>query len=240
VKKDYPKRPGHRAPEGYDPGAYDRPSVACDCVIVSFIDCVLKVLLIERDRDPYAGYMALPGGFVEPGEPLENAAAREVREETGVERLKLIQVAAFGDPGRDPRTRVISIVYMALVRADRMRPRAGDEARRVGWANLRRPPELAFDHDLIIRNARERLKELLFLDSPRVMRLLPRHFPRHRFLRLCGEVMGRRYNDASFYRKMRKIPSLVPERSLPNGDRIYSFDRKAFTTGDFVELLTKD
>ncbi|MDW8145307.1 MAG: NUDIX hydrolase [Roseiflexaceae bacterium] len=116
--------------ETYDPSRYERPSVTVDVVIFTLIDRELHVLLVRRKRWPFEGYWAIPGGFVQMHELLEDAARRELEEETGVRDIYLEQLYTFGDPDRDPRTRVISVAYFALVRADRQRLRVSDESSR--------------------------------------------------------------------------------------------------------------
>jgi 8-oxo-dGTP diphosphatase len=137
---------------------YPRPAVAVDLVIISK-EKNRRVLLIRRKHDPFAGMWALPGGFVEMEESLEAAARRELKEETGVEAERLEQLYTFGDPGRDPRGRVISVVYLAIVDAAKLMPRAADDAAEVGWHPLSQPPPLAFDHAEILACARRRLEQ---------------------------------------------------------------------------------
>jgi 8-oxo-dGTP diphosphatase len=136
---------------------YPRPCVAADVVLVSR-DARPRVLLIQRKHDPFAGCWALPGGFINLDETLEESALRELREETGVDSAKLEFLDVFGDPGRDPRGRIISVVYLARVHAKQLNPAAADDAADVGWFSLSRPPELAFDHAKILAAARARLK----------------------------------------------------------------------------------
>lgn len=136
---------------------YPRPAVTVDLVIVSD-EKDPRVLLVRRKHDPFAGTWALPGGFLDMEESLEAAARRELREETGVEVERLEQLHTFGDPGRDPRGRTITVVYLAVVDATKLRPRADDDAAEVGWHPLREPPALAFDHADILTCARHRLE----------------------------------------------------------------------------------
>jgi 8-oxo-dGTP diphosphatase len=147
--------PARPAKYTYD---YPRPAVSVDVVIVSN-ESSPRVLLVRRKHDPFAGMWALPGGFIEMDESLEAAARRELYEETGVEAEELEQLHAFGDPGRDPRGRIITVVYLAIVDAARIKPRAADDAAEVGWHSLRQPPPLAFDHAEILAYARRRLDE---------------------------------------------------------------------------------
>lgn len=137
---------------------YPRPSVTVDIVIVTK-EPKARVLLIQRKKPPFEGAWALPGGFVDMEESLETAAKRELKEETGVDGGKLKQIATFGEPSRDPRGRVISVAYLAVVDPDKLAPRADDDAAEVGWFSLARPPKLAFDHKDILACARRYLKE---------------------------------------------------------------------------------
>src|SRR5689334_21559916 len=114
---------------------YPRPAVTVDIVVVTDEDKP-RVLLIRRKHDPYAGKWAIPGGFVDMDETLEDAARRELLEETGVRVKRMEQLSTFGDPGRDPRGRTISIVYLTRVRPQELRPKAADDAAEVGWHSL--------------------------------------------------------------------------------------------------------
>jgi 8-oxo-dGTP diphosphatase len=132
---------------------YPRPAVTVD-VVIATREPKPRVLLVRRKHEPFEGMWALPGGFVDMDEPLDDAARRELFEETGVQAKKLVQLHTFGDP----RGRTISVAYLALVDADRLAPRAGDDAAEVGWFWLHRPPTLAFDHKEILAVARAHLK----------------------------------------------------------------------------------
>jgi 8-oxo-dGTP diphosphatase len=138
----------------------ERPSVTVDIVLIALVDGQRSVLLVRRKNPPFAGSWALPGGFVEPHEPLEAAARRELYEETGVTLLSLEQLRAFGEPGRDPRGWTISIAFLAEVDEAALRswhPTAGSDAAEVAWFALDRLPPLAFDHQQILGHAAQRL-----------------------------------------------------------------------------------
>jgi 8-oxo-dGTP diphosphatase len=130
---------------------YPRPAVTVDVVLLTREERP-RVLLIRRKNEPYAGAWALPGGFIEMGETLEQSARRELREETGVEIAELVQLQTFGDPGRDPRGRTISVAFLA--RVDSVEAKAADDAAEAAWFALDALPALAFDHDQILALAR--------------------------------------------------------------------------------------
>jgi 8-oxo-dGTP diphosphatase len=149
----------------YRPGAYARPSVTVDLVILTVVDKDLQVLLVHRNEHPFKGRWALPGGFVrvsddrkDQGEDLDAAALRELEEETGLSqatcgRFFLEQVHTFGKPGRDPRMRVISVAYYALVRSTLVPlVRAGGDVSQTRWFSVAELPSegLAFDHAKIL------------------------------------------------------------------------------------------
>jgi 8-oxo-dGTP diphosphatase len=113
---------------------------------------------LRRKHDPFADCWALPGGFIEMDETLEESARRELREETGLETGVLRQLGTYGDPGRDPRGRTISVVYLAVVNPKKLLPRAADDAAEADWFPLGRLPKLAFDHAKILADARRSLK----------------------------------------------------------------------------------
>lgn len=136
---------------------YPHPAVSTDVVLFTLRENRLQLLLIERAGEPFAGFWALPGGFLDIGEDLETCAARELAEETGLREIYLEQLYTFGDPGRDPRERVISVTYFALVSPDRLEPHAASDAAAAAWVPLDELPPLAFDHGKIIALAHRRL-----------------------------------------------------------------------------------
>ena len=138
---------------------YPRPAVTVDVVVAVPSDSGgYDVLLVKRGKEPFKGKWALPGGFLDLEEELEEAAARELAEETGVTGVALEELGAFGRIGRDPRGRTVSIAYLAVL-PGRPDARAGDDAAEVGWFPLDRPPDTAFDHEAILARARARLGE---------------------------------------------------------------------------------
>lgn len=173
--------------------AYPHPAVTTDVVLFTWRDGQLQLLLIQRARPPFAGCWALPGGFVDIDEDLAAGAARELREETGLDAPALQQLQAFGAVGRDPRERVISIAYLGTIAATRQgATRAGDDAAAAQWFALADLPALAFDHGAIITAARQRLSERLEAADPQLLTpLLPASFTLTELQRVCEALLGR-------------------------------------------------
>jgi 8-oxo-dGTP diphosphatase len=211
---------------------YPRPALTVDCVIFGLDDEGLKVLLIERAREPFAGQWAFPGGFIDVGETPEQAAERELEEETGLAGVHLEQLHTFGEPDRDPREHVVSVVHYALVNVRGRRIRAADDARDVGWFPVLRPPSLAFDHDKILGMAHQRLQEK-GRRQPIGLELLPREFTLSQLLRLYEAILGRQLDKRRFRRRMWKTDLLVQTsqsetRAGGRAARLYRFDRKEY------------
>ena len=147
-----------RAPEHTFSYQYPHPAVTTDVVVFTIRDGRLSILLVKRANPPFAGSWALPGGFLDIDEDLDGCAARELEEETGVSGLYLEQLYTFGATHRDPRERVISVTYYALVPQDALAtPRAASDAADVGWHPFDELPLLAFDHADIVQMAHDRL-----------------------------------------------------------------------------------
>ena len=140
---------------------YPHPAVTTDIALFTIRDERLAVLLVRRGADPFKDCWALPGGFVEPNECLEDGALRELAEETGVTGVYLEQLYTFGKPDRDPRERIISVAYYALAPSELLTPVAGSDAAAVAWFELDALPSLAFDHHDVIAMAQQRLRAKL-------------------------------------------------------------------------------
>ena len=132
---------------------FPHPAVTVDVVVFTTRDDDLKVLLIRRGREPFKDIWALPGGIIDIDEGLEQAARRELKEETGVDVVDLQQVGAFGDPDRDPRERVITVAYYAMIPFDQLRVEASSDASDAKLFSVNDLPELACDHALILQRA---------------------------------------------------------------------------------------
>ena len=191
--------------ETYDVTQYERPSVTVDVVIFSILDEELKVMLIKRRSWPYEGMWAIPGGFVNIDEALEDAAYRELAEETAVSSagVYLEQLYTFGAPGRDPRTRVITVAYFALVSADKINPQAASDAEDVGWFSIYDLPPLAFDHADILNYALIRLRYKLEYSAVG-FQLLPEKFTLRELQDTYEIVLGAKLDKGNFRSKLRK------------------------------------
>lgn len=154
---------------------YPHPAVTVDIVVFTIRDARLAALFVKRKEDPHKGSWALPGGFVRIDESLDRAAERELREETGVEGVYLEQLYTFGEPDRDPRERVITVAYYALIPSDRLTLRAASDAEDARWFAMAELPALAFDHAQIVGAAYERLRAKLDY-STIALQFLPRSF----------------------------------------------------------------
>ena len=188
-------------PENYDPSVYERPSVTVDVVIFSLVADDLKVLLIKRKAKPFAGEWAIPGGFVHIDESLEQAAERELEEETNVTDVYMEQLYTFGDPDRDPRTRVITVAYFALVPYDAIQHRPGDDATETAWFSMFDLPELAFDHAKILDYALTRLRYKLEYTSVG-FELLPDVFTLSELQKAYEIILGEQLDKRNFRRKI--------------------------------------
>jgi len=203
--------------QSYDASKYERPSVTVDVVIFTLIERELHVLLVQRRRWPFEGCWAIPGGFIEMEESLEQAARRELEEETGVRDVYLEQLYTFGDVGRDPRTRVISVAYIALVRAESQHVRASDESTAVRWFPVRALPEqLAFDHDQILGFAISRLRSKLEYTTL-AFQLLPELFSILELKHIYEQILGEQLDKGNFYRKIKESGLLEETTHLREG-----------------------
>ncbi len=209
---------------------YPHPSVTTDCVIFGFDGSRLSVLLIERGIEPYKGCWAFPGGFINMDEPANEGALRELREETGLETAYIRQFHTFSAPDRDPRERVITIAYYALVRLSEVK--AGDDAAKAQWFPLDDVPALAFDHDLILRRAAAELRRQIHFE-PIGFELLPEKFTMTQLQRLYEAILSVEFDRRNFSNKMLKLGILNQlEETLALRNRkkafLYSFNPERY------------
>lgn len=197
--------------EIYDASAFPRPSVTVDIALFTVRERHLRVLLIRRKEWPFAGQWALPGGFVRPTETLDAAARRELAEETGVAQVFLEQLHTFGDPGRDPRTWVITVAYTALVASDALVLRADTDAAEAAWFALNNLPQpLAFDHPVILDYAVTSLRRCLPTDLQIAAALLPRRFTLTQMQEVYEIISGDTLDKRNFRKWLLATGSLAP------------------------------
>jgi 8-oxo-dGTP diphosphatase len=211
---------------------FPRPAVTVDCVVFGLDDRDLKVLLVKRGIEPFAGAWALPGGFVHMEESLDDAALRELKEETGVEKLFLEQLYTFGEPGRDPRGRVVSVAYYALVKLAEHKVQAATDASGAAWFPVWDLPTLAFDHDRIVAAALERLRGKVRY-KPLGFELLPPKFTLPQLQRLYETLLERELDKRNFRKKVLAMGLLVEldevEQDVAHrAARLYRFDQKKY------------
>jgi len=180
---------------------YPRAALTVDCVVFGLDEQDLKVLLIQRDSEPFAGTWALPGGFVDIDETLEDAANRELSEETGAKQVPLEQLYTFGDLDRDPRGRTVSVAYYALVRLSDYSLQAASDARDAAWFAVSELPGLAFDHKKIIDLALERVRGKVRFE-PIGFELLPRKFTLNELQGLYEILLARSLDKGDFRKKI--------------------------------------
>lgn len=213
---------------------FERPGLTVDCVIfgLDLDEETLKVMLIQRDVEPYEGVWAIPGGFVRPGETLMQAATRELEEETGIKDVFLEQLYTFGDPHRDPRGWIVSVAYYALVSPDKHDIRATADAREAQWFPVTSAPRLAFDHEEILARALERIRGKLTY-APLGFELLPQKFTIKQLQKVYEIVLGRTLDNRNFRKKifamdvLRELGEMqkgVPHRAA----RLYKFDERKY------------
>jgi 8-oxo-dGTP diphosphatase len=211
---------------------HPRAALTVDCVVFGLDDGALKVLLIQRDLAPFAGRWALPGGFVRLDETLEEAALRELREETGLTRVFLEQLYTFGAVDRDPRERVVTVAYYALVTLMDHRVHAATDARDAAWFAVDEVPSLAFDHQRILDAALARLQGKVRY-QPIGFELLPPKFTLTQLQRLYETVLERELDKRNFRKKALALGILeeldeVEQDVAHRAARLYRFDEKAY------------
>ncbi|MHB8572722.1 MAG: NUDIX hydrolase [Candidatus Dormibacteria bacterium] len=222
---------------------HPRPGVTADAVVFTIRDSRLEVLLVQRGREPFAGSWALPGGFTEMEESIDETVARELAEETGLAGVWLEQLKTFDRPrrldaagrivdaGRDPRGRTISVAYFGLVGPDSV-PTAGDDAARVGWFAVDRLPALAFDHHEILEYALFRLRNKLEYSAV-AFHFLPEVFTLPRLQGVYEAVLGEAIDRRNFRKKVLESGAVEPtgdasRQARGRPARLYRFTSRQF------------
>ncbi len=211
---------------------YARPALTADCVVFGLDEEDLKVLLIQRGMDPFAGKWALPGGFAMVGESLEATARRELSEETGLKNVFLEQLYTFSEPDRDPREHVVTVAYYALVNLSEHRVQAATDARNAAWFAIDDIPKLAFDHEKILKVAYERLKGKIRY-QPIGFELLPDKFTLSQLQRMYEKILDRELDKRNFRKKILNM-EIIGELDEIETDvahraaRLYRFNKKKY------------
>src|SRR6266566_3776877 len=211
---------------------YPRAALTVDCVVFGFDEGELKVLLIERGLDPFKGRWALPGGFVRVDETLDDAARRELVEETGLKKVFLEQLYTFGAVDRDPRERVVSVAYYALVKLSEHEAKAATDAANAEWFPISKTPRLAFDHADILSTAMARLKGKVRY-QPIGFELLPPKFTLSELQHLYEAVLETDLDKRNFRKKVLSFGLLVPlqEKQMAGRHRpaqLFRFDTEKY------------
>lgn len=214
---------------------YPKPALSVDAVVFGFDDQDLKVLLIQRGIPPYAGKWALPGGFVHLDESLEDAVRRELKEETGLANVFLEQLYTFGDTTRDPRGRVVSVAYYALVKLADHQVRAATDAANAAWFAVAELPPLAFDHASILETALKRLRGKVRY-QPIGFELLPQKFTLSQLQHLYETILERPLDKRNFRKKilsmgegeLLKDTQEIQQDVAHRAARLFSFNQKKY------------
>ncbi len=211
---------------------YPRPALTVDCVVFAYDEGELRVLLIKRGEEPFLGAWALPGGFVHMDEDLDTAAARELEEETGVKKVFLEQLYTFGAVDRDPRGRVVTVAYYALVKLTNYKLHASTDASDAAWFSVHDLPSLAFDHQYIFDVAFKRLQAKITYE-PIGFELLPNKFTLTQLQRLYETILEREIDKRNFRKRLLAM-DIVEELDEVEQDvahraaRLYRFDRSSY------------
>jgi 8-oxo-dGTP diphosphatase len=223
---------------------YPRAALTVDCIVFGLDEQELKVMLIQRGLPPFEGKWALPGGFVRLEETLDEAARRELEEETGLSRIFLEQLYTFSEVDRDPRERVVSVAYYALVNLRDHQVHAATDARDAGWFGVHDVPSLAFDHMDILQMALERLRGKLRY-QPVGFELLPKKFTLSELQHLYELVLEHTLDKRNFRKRVLAMDLLeetdeVQQDVAHRAARLYRFDerkyRRLLKTGFNFEL----
>ncbi len=216
--------------------------LAVDIVVFTVVNGSLKVLLIRRGNEPFRGKYALPGGFVHDDESLEEAALRELSEETNVKNIFIKRLSAYGDVGRDPRGRIVSVVFLALIDSVRFRLKASTDAMHAEWVGIDSVKSLAFDHNTILNDALDGLK--LDVQTTNIAaQMLPDKFTLSELQKLYESILGTGLDKRNFRKRIKAFNILksLNESKMDGAHRpaqLFSFREKKFSPlKDRVSIL---
>ncbi|WP_397364651.1 NUDIX hydrolase [Olleya sp. R77988] len=216
-------------------GSIQDIKVAVDAVVFGYSSKnILSVLLIKRGVDPFKNTWALPGGLVLDDESLETAVQRELKEETGVTIDYLEQLYTYGKPGRDPRNRVVSVSYFALVKPHHFKIQANTDAAEAQWFPVNQLPELAFDHNVILETAKQRLKAKLTY-QPIGFDLLEKEFPFSDLEHLYTSILEKNIDRRNFRKKILSFDILeetnkISQKGSGRPAKLFKFNTKKYNS----------
>jgi 8-oxo-dGTP diphosphatase len=216
-------------PHSYD---YPRPALTVDIAVFALDQDDLQVMLVQRDVEPQVGQWSLPGGFVQEDETLEEAARRELEDETGLKGIYFEQLYTFGDVKRDPRHRVVTVAHYALVNLEGHEVRPSRKERNAAWFLVSELPTLAFDHETILEMGLERLRGKVRY-QPIGFELLPRKFPLRELQHMYEVILDRKLDKRNFRKKILSMDILVELNEIEKdvahrAARLYKFDKKKY------------
>jgi 8-oxo-dGTP diphosphatase len=213
--------------------------VTVDVIVFTIVNDDLKVLLVKKKYDPFKGLWAIPGGFVKEEETLEDAAKRELMEETNVKDIYLEQLYTFGDPYRDPRGRVITVSYFALINSEEINVKGSSDASDAQWHSVYRLPKLAFDHKQILDYALKRLRYKLEYSTV-CFQLLPKKFTLTELQNAYEVIFNKRLDKRNFRKKILSLGLLTATDEMKMSGahrpaRLYKFNKHHMGLQNFIK-----
>ncbi len=217
---------------------HNHSSVTIDVAILTVKDDDLKILLVKKNSEPFRNMWALPGGFIKMNESLEESAKRSLFEETGVRDVYLEQLYSLGDPKRDPRGRIITVAYFALINSDKIKLQAATGVSGVQWCSVKHLPKLAFDHEKIVSYALQRLRWKLEYTNV-AYSLVPERFTLTELQNVYEVILGKVLDKRNFRKKILSL-NIIKDTKEVNHDvshrpaKLYTFRKRS---PEIVEIL---